>query len=95
MLLPGLLLLPHLHVKLLKKLPSQVLFLFDKCTTLLVSDILKLASLKHMLQMQLLDLFLLGEELIIQTSFEVHHSLCQHPQLLMILPLHLLLDALK
>ena len=45
--------------------------------------------------MQFLDLFLLGQELIIQARFEVHHGLSKHSQLLMILPLHLLLDTLK
>ena len=95
MLLPGLLLLPHLHIKLLQQLPSQVLFLFDKSATLLVCYVLQLAPLKLVLQVQLLDLFLLGEQLIIHPSFKLHHGLCQHPQLLMILPLHLLLDALQ
>jgi hypothetical protein len=51
MLLPGFLLLPHLHIKLLQQLPSQVLFLFDKSATLLVCYVLQLASLKLVLQM--------------------------------------------
>ena len=93
---PALLLqLLHLRFKLSLIVLLHAFLVLHELPSLPVSDLLDLALLEQVLQVQLLHFFLLPEQLIKQSLLQLLHTFTQYSKFLLVLPLNFIFGCLQ